>query len=154
MSPSLLAETYRYINSEGETIYSDTKPPANVKATVIPPPPPPSSVNALENQNRLNQLLEAEANRKLKKAKQAEADKIKAEEKQIEQKKQQDYINAQKDLETARRSKSKRKKLKTDKDIYIDPKGNVIKPNGDRPATEKDLDNYINRKGEIKSKEN
>ena len=56
LTASLLASTmaaaapmYKWIDANGQTVYSDQPPPASVKAEIIKPPPPPANPNAVKD---------------------------------------------------------------------------------------------------------
>ena len=49
-----LAQSYRWVDAQGQVHYSQTPPPKGVAGTYVPPPPPPS---ASPNQDAINKSL-------------------------------------------------------------------------------------------------
>lgn len=49
---------YKWVDDEGNTVYSQTPPPAGISASKMRPPPPPADPNAQKQLNQLKQRLE------------------------------------------------------------------------------------------------
>ncbi|WP_456380194.1 DUF4124 domain-containing protein [Thiolapillus sp.] len=58
---SAIAGMYRWVDDEGNVVYSQQPPPDNRDARVIAPPPPPTESNSLEKTRELNKRLDAMA---------------------------------------------------------------------------------------------
>ena len=67
------AATYRWVNEQGVTVYSQTPPPSG-QATVIPPPPPPATGAPIRPpiEEQLKQIEAQKAERQQREAKAAD----------------------------------------------------------------------------------
>jgi hypothetical protein len=66
------ATMYKWVDANGNTIYSDQPPPANVKSEVIKPPPPPSNPDAIKEMVNADTEMKLREKQKIENAKQAQ----------------------------------------------------------------------------------
>lgn len=66
MAVPAAAAMYKWVDANGNVVYSDQPPPANVKSEVVKPPPPPTNPNAAQ------ELEEKEVSIKQREKKRAE----------------------------------------------------------------------------------
>ncbi|MGV6826739.1 MAG: DUF4124 domain-containing protein [bacterium] len=88
------AETYRWVDDEGNTVYSQSPPPDDREVKSIKPPPPPPPGETERMQQRLETLQEASDTRNKAAAKAAET----------ERKEQDAAMALKKDCENSRKS--------------------------------------------------
>lgn len=81
ITTSSWAGMYRWVDEDGNTVYSQHAPPGAIESTVIKPPPPPA-VDPEEAQKKLNQTMQklddASEDRELTRKKQEEEQKASA----------------------------------------------------------------------------
>ncbi len=66
------ATMYKWVDANGNTIYSDQPPPGNVKSEVIKPPPPPSNPDAVKEMVNADTEMKLREKQKIENAKQAQ----------------------------------------------------------------------------------
>jgi len=65
LSFPLAAQTYRWVDDQGQVVYSQTPPLDGRNATIIQAPPPPPAGSAAQAQQRLDAFKQAEEEKRL-----------------------------------------------------------------------------------------
>lgn len=95
MTSQLYAEMYRYLDENGQVVYSQFKPKPDVETSTVKAPPPPSSTAGESRQELIDSLQKREDAQQAKK----EAEKKQATQAETQQRKDKNCAAARKNLE-------------------------------------------------------
>ena len=112
MTSQLFAEMYRYIDENGQVVYSQFKPKPDVETSTVKAPPPPPSTAGQSRQELIDSMQKREDAKQAKK----EADRQQALETETRQRQQKNCESAKNNLEALMAQKGK----------IVDKEGNEI----------------------------